>query len=181
MSFLSKLIKKKKEGGWETEEIDVSDDDQKEIENDDSSEKEVEESVVVEEEKEIKEKKESSSSGKQCVEKKSWMKKEGELVVDVYETENNIVIQTPIAGVKREDLEIVTEKDMITIKGKRERPEKDEIKGFYTNECFFGNFKREIILPEETDPSRIEASMEEGVLSISIPKIEREKRRKVNL
>ncbi len=113
---------------------------------------------------------------------KSWTnKKVGELAIDVYETEKNIIIQAPIAGVKKNDLEIVTEKDMIIIKGKRERPGKKEIKGFYSQECFYGDFRREVILPEETDPSRIEATMEEGVLMIEIPKIEREKRRKIDI
>ena len=112
---------------------------------------------------------------------KSWSKKSGELAVDVYETEKNIVIQAPIAGVKKNDLEIITEKDIIIIKGKRERPGKKEIKGFYSQECFYGDFRREVILPEETDPSRIEATMEEGVLLIEVPKIEREKRRKIDI
>ncbi len=113
--------------------------------------------------------------------KKSWTKKTGELAVDVYETEESIVIQSPVAGVKKNDLEIITEKDMIIVKGKRERTYKKEIKGFYTQECFYGDFRREIILPEETDPSRIEANMEEGVLTIEVPKIEREKRRRVDI
>jgi HSP20 family protein len=111
----------------------------------------------------------------------SWKKKNGELAVDVYETEDFIVIQAPIAGVKKEELEIITEKDVIIIKGERKRPEGREIKGFYTQECFFGEFRREVILPEETDPSRIDAKMKEGILIIEAPKIEREKRRKIDI
>jgi HSP20 family protein len=101
-----------------------------------------------------------------------WLKKEGELAVDVYETEKDLVIQAPIGGVKKEDLEIITEKDMVIIKGKRERPE-EEVKEFYTKECFYGNFRREVVLPEETDPSRLEADIKEGVLTVRAPKIER--------
>jgi HSP20 family protein len=112
---------------------------------------------------------------------KSWSKKCGELAVDVYSTEDNIVIQAPLSGVKKDDLEIVTENDVVIVKGKRERPQKKEIKDFYTKECFYGSFRREIILPEETDPSRIEANIEEGILTIEIPKIEREKRRKIDI
>lgn len=112
---------------------------------------------------------------------KTWINKEGELAVDVYDTSKHIVIQAPIGGAKRDDIEVTTEKDMVIIKGSRQRLEKEEINRFYTNECFFGNFKREIILPEETDPSRIEADMKEGVLTIKIPKIEREKKRKIEV
>lgn len=125
---------------------------------------------------------ESIEEGKNSsLEEKSWSKKCGELAVDVYSTEEHIVIQAPVSGVKKNDLEIVTENDVVIIKGKRERPQKEEIKEFYTKECFYGEFRREIILPEETDPSHIEANIEEGVLIIEIPKIEREKRRKVDI
>ncbi len=188
MPFLNRFIKKNKEEKWEVEEIDpINEEENGDREDDPEEDDEKDAKEDVEEETE-KEEDDASNKDKETPpslsldkKKKSWMKKEGELVIDVYETEENIVIQAPIAGVKKEDLEIVTEKDMIVIKGKRERPEGKEIKGFYTNECFFGNFRREIILPEETDPSRIEASMEEGILSVSVPKIEREKKRKVTL
>lgn len=112
---------------------------------------------------------------------KSWIKKDGELAVDIYETENDIVIMAPVGGISRDEIEIITEKDMVIIKGNRERKECDEIKNFYSKECFFGPFSREIILPEETDPSRIKANLESGILIIKAPKIEREKRRKINI
>jgi HSP20 family protein len=112
---------------------------------------------------------------------RSWIKKDGELAVDVYETENSIIIQAPLAGVKKEEIEVVTEKDMIIIKGKRERCEEKEIKGFYTQECFFGSFRREIILPEEVDLSHIDANIDEGILKIEVPKIEREKSKKIKI
>ncbi len=112
---------------------------------------------------------------------KSWLKKDGELAVDIYETKEDIVIMAPIGGTTRDEIEIITEKDMIIIKGNRERKEKAEIKNFYSKECFFGPFSREIILPEETDPSRIKANLENGVLVIRAPKIEREKRRKIDI
>ncbi len=127
----------------------------------------------------IEEKKDSPPE--KCAKEKSWSKKCGELAIDVYSTEDSIIIQAPISGVKKEDLEIVTENDIVIIKGKRERLQKKEIKEFYTKECFYGEFRRELILPEETDPSRIEANIDEGVLTIEIPKIEREKRRKIDV
>jgi HSP20 family protein len=112
---------------------------------------------------------------------KSWLSKQGELTVDVYQTEENIVIQTAIAGIKKEDIEIITEKDMVVIKGVRERPTEEEVKEFFIEECFWGPFSREIVLPEETDPSRIKATMKQGVLTVKVPRIEREKRRKIDL
>lgn len=111
----------------------------------------------------------------------SLKSKKGELAVDVYETDHHIIIQAPIAGVKKDDLDITTEKDVVIIKGSRQRPEKRNIVNFYTTECFYGDFKREVVIPAETDPSRIEAKMEDGVLIIEIPKIEKEKMRKVEV
>jgi HSP20 family protein len=115
-------------------------------------------------------------------EEKAWFKKEGELAVDIYETEKNIVIQAPVAGVKKEDIEVVTEKDTIVIKGHRECPKRDnEVKNFYTQECYFGDFRREVIMPEDFDPSQIKADINDSILTIEVPKIEREKKRKIEL
>jgi HSP20 family protein len=116
-------------------------------------------------------------------EEKAWFKKEGELAVDIYETEKNIVIQAPVAGVKKEDIEIITEKDTIIIKGKRDCPKREdnEVKNFYTQECYFGNFRREVIMPEDFDPSQIKADISDSILTIEVPKIEKEKKRKIEL
>ncbi len=156
------------EKDWETEEI---------KEEDKREEGEKVEEAAEEEEKEEKNK----EVDKQEASKKSWLSKEGELVVDVYQTDEDIVIQAPIAGISKEDIEIITEKDMITIRGKRNRPSGDEIHDFFIKECYWGSFCREVILPEETDPSRIKATMESSILTIRVPRIEREKRRKVEL
>ncbi len=125
--------------------------------------------------------KQSSNNDSSIKQEKSWFKKEGELAVDVFSVEGHIIIQAPIGGVKREDLEVITEKDTVIIKGKRNRSEENEVKNFYTQECFFGEFRREIILPEETDPSRIKADIKDGILVVKIPTIEREKRRKIEI
>ena len=103
---------------------------------------------------------------------------EGQLTIDVYQTENDLVIQSAIAGVKPESLDIVIERDMITIKGSREKP-LEENGDYFSQECFWGSFSREVILPAEVDPERVEASMRDGILTIRIPKILREKKRKI--
>ena len=116
---------------------------------------------------------------------------EGELAVDVYQTEEFLVIQSAIAGVKPENLDISIEEDRVLIKGIREKPDEDfdsssPVKGetpgernYFYQECYWGQFSKQIILPVETDPSRAQASMKEGILTIRIPKIERQKKRKI--
>lgn len=110
-----------------------------------------------------------------------WLETEGQLAVDVFQTEGELVIQSTIAGVRSDDLDIAIEGDKVTIRGRRERPTKDEKINYFYQECYWGPFIREIILPVEIDPSRAEAIFKEGVLIIRMPKVEREKKRKISV
>jgi len=100
------------------------------------------------------------------------------LAVDVYQTENELVIQSAIAGVKSEDLDISLEGDVITISGERKKPF-EEKEDYFSQECYWGKFSRQIILPVEVDPNRIEASLKDGILTIRAPKLLKEKKRKI--
>lgn len=112
---------------------------------------------------------------------KKWFEPEGELAVDVYQTDQDFVIQTTIAGIKPEDLNVCVENDVITMRGNRKRPEEKEEKSYFYQECYWGFFSRQIISPVEIDASRAQASLKEGILTIRIPKIEREKKRKIEV
>jgi len=114
-------------------------------------------------------------------EKKDWFEPEGQLALDVYQTDSEIVIQAPIAGVKKEDLDISIENDVVTIRGRRDKPEEVEEKSYFNQECYWGPFSRQIILPVEGDPSRTEATMKEGVLTLRIPRVDKEKKRKIEI
>jgi HSP20 family protein len=103
---------------------------------------------------------------------------EGQLAIDVYQTENDLVIQSAIAGVKPENLDISMERDIITIKGSREKLF-EENGDYFIQECFWGPFSREVILPSEVDPQRAVAEMKNNILTIRIPKILREKKRRI--
>lgn len=113
-------------------------------------------------------------------EKEKWFEGPvGQLTVDVYQTESDLVIQSAIAGVKAEDLDISIEEEILTIKGIRKKPFEKEEKNYFYQECYWGPFSREIILPVEVDPGRATAEMKEGILTIRIPKIDKEKKRKI--
>lgn len=114
-------------------------------------------------------------------EEEKWFEPEGELAVDVYQTSEELVIQSTIAGVKPEDLDVSIEGDVVIIKGNRERPAGDEERNYFYQECYWGAFSKEIILPVEADSSRATASMKDGILTVRIPKIAREKRRKITV
>lgn len=104
---------------------------------------------------------------------------EGELTLDVYETDDELVIQSPVAGVKPEELDISLEDDMLTIRGERPLPADEQRKNTILQECYWGPFSRRIVLPAEVDGTNVSASLERGVLTIRIPKLEARKKKKV--
>ena len=107
-----------------------------------------------------------------------WLDGEGQLTVDVYQTENDLVVQSAIAGIKVEELDVLIEDDLVTIKGNRPNP-LQESGDYFIEECYWGPFSRKIILPVEVDSTRADAAMKDGILTIRIPKIQREKKKKV--
>ena len=108
-------------------------------------------------------------------------KEEGQLTVDIYQTPNEIVIIAPIAGVEPEDIDISLSGDMITIKGEREiKPKESEVDYLY-QECFWGKFSRTIILPCEVQADKIKASLKKGILTIKLPKAEKNKVKKIKI
>lgn len=114
-------------------------------------------------------------------EKDDWFEPEGELAVDVYETGDDITVQATIAGVNPEDLDVSIENDVVTISGERQNTEKEEGKNYFYQECYWGAFSRQIVLPSEVDGSRAEASMKNGIFTLKIPKVERKKLRKIKV
>ncbi len=99
------------------------------------------------------------------------LKKEvGQLSVDIYHTDNEIIILAPIAGVGKNDIDISLTEDVLVIKGQRPKQEEIPEENYYTKECFWGNFSRAIVLPNEADTKNISANFENNVLEIRIPK-----------
>lgn len=98
---------------------------------------------------------------------------DGELTVDIYDRGDAIVIQSTVAGVKPEDLDVSITADTVTIRGKRQRSEEIDEKNYYYKELFWGAFSRTVILPEEIDDSASEASLKNGLLMIALPKKKR--------
>lgn len=108
-------------------------------------------------------------------------RKEGELAIDCYETFSDFVILAAIGGVKIEDLDISIENNILTIKGFRENPEKEENKKYFLKECYWGKFSRKIVLPENVDIARAQAFFQKGILKIRIPLIKRIKEKKLEI
>jgi len=106
---------------------------------------------------------------------------EGQLAVDVYLKDGELVIVSPISGVTMNDIEILVHGDMLIIRGKRLPPENPKITDYLYRECYWGPFSKTIILPRDVDVDNIKASLKDGILIIRIPKVRGESVKKIEL
>ncbi|OHB25735.1 MAG: hypothetical protein A2542_02045 [Parcubacteria group bacterium RIFOXYD2_FULL_52_8] len=110
----------------------------------------------------------SSSSGEDDV---------GQLAVDVYQTPNEIIVQAMAAGVKPETLEIEISREMVTITGTRQKYDEIAEDDYFFQELYWGSFSRTVLLPVEIEADEAEAIEKNGLLTIRLPKINKEKRK----
>ena len=106
---------------------------------------------------------------------------EGQLAVDVYQSNGDIIVKSTIAGVKPENLDITVNSDMVTIKGTRAQDDEVSEDNFYYKECYWGGFSRSVILPEEIKPDKAKAEIQNGVLTITMPKLKGKSTAKVQV
>ncbi len=106
---------------------------------------------------------------------------EGQLTIDVYQTENDIVIKSTIAGVKPEDLDVSINNDMVTVKGERKNEEVVEHGNYYYQECYWGSFSRSVLLPVDVIPEKADAALKNGILTIRLPKADTTKTKKIQV
>ncbi len=106
---------------------------------------------------------------------------EGELAIDMYQTPTEIVVKTMVSGVKPEDIDISITRDMITIKGKREESHDFSDDDFFHRELYWGSFSRTVVLPQEIEVEEVEATNKNGMLTIRLPKLDKNKQAKVKI
>jgi HSP20 family protein len=104
---------------------------------------------------------------------------EGALTIDVYQTDNDIVIVSTIAGVTSKDLDVSITNDMVTISGERKNLTKIKQENYFYQECYWGPFSRSVILPIDVDAEKSAAELKDGVLTITLPKSEKVKIKKI--
>ncbi|MBI5621251.1 Hsp20/alpha crystallin family protein [Candidatus Falkowbacteria bacterium] len=106
---------------------------------------------------------------------------EGQLAVDVFQTDKAIVVKTAIAGVEPKDIKISIHNEVLTIQGTRNREETVTDEDYYYRECYWGKFSRSVILPVEIKQDSIDAVFKNGVLTITLPKAKPEKMVKIKI
>ncbi|PIZ55757.1 molecular chaperone [bacterium (Candidatus Torokbacteria) CG_4_10_14_0_2_um_filter_35_8] len=115
-----------------------------------------------------------------------WMEQdsqteEGELTIDCYQQDDNVVIKSTVAGVKPDDIDISFADNVITIKGERTKDEEVKEEGYLYQECYWGRFSRSIKLPCDIDNSKIKASLRDGILTVQLPKAAKAKAKSIKV
>ncbi|OIO08441.1 hypothetical protein COX21_00055 [Candidatus Falkowbacteria bacterium CG23_combo_of_CG06-09_8_20_14_all_41_10] len=96
---------------------------------------------------------------------------EGQLLVDVFSTDKQIIVKAAMAGVKPENLNISLHNDLLTVKGKREEAKNSQDSEYIYRECYWGSFSRSLVLPYEVDSKKIQAFLENGVLTVVLDRV----------
>lgn len=99
-----------------------------------------------------------------------WHATDGELALDVSETDAHIIVEAPIAGVRPEDVSLAISGDMLTIRGSRRVPESNDNREYLYRECHWGSFSRSLILPCQIDVNASQALFQNGILTITLQK-----------
>jgi HSP20 family protein len=101
--------------------------------------------------------------------------------VDVYQDKDNVIVETPLAGVNPENVDISVENDVLTISGSTEDKKEVKREDYYRKEVRSGSFSRSIILPMAVKSDKAEAHSSKGMLKIIIPKADEVKPKKISV
>ena len=105
----------------------------------------------------------------------------GQLAVDVYETEEELVIKARTAGVDRNDLDVSISDGILTISGTLSSGDDTNIRNWHIQECYWGEFSRTLALPVAVKEDEVSAMLKDGVLTISFAKVKQEQAKKITI
>jgi len=101
--------------------------------------------------------------------------------VDVVDRANDVLVRAEVPGVEKKDIEVSVSGNMLTIRGETKKETKEEKGDYYRAEISRGAFSRTVALPAEVDDSKTKAAMKDGVLELTLPKVEKAKRRSIKI
>jgi HSP20 family protein len=115
----------------------------------------------------------------------SWEETEddfpGQLAVDVYETAETLVVKARTAGVNKEDLDVSISDGILTVSGTLSSGDDTDATNWHIQECYWGEFSRTVALPVPVKEDEAQASLKDGVLSITFPKVQQEQAKKIQV
>jgi HSP20 family protein len=101
--------------------------------------------------------------------------------VDVIDRETEIVVKAELTGVKKDDIDVSMTDNSVTIKGSTSHEEKEEKGNYYRSEISRGSFSRTVVLPSDVDADKARASFNDGILELTIPKVEKSHRKNITV
>ena len=105
----------------------------------------------------------------------------GQLAVDVYETTETLVVKARTAGVNKEDLDVSISDGILTVSGTLSSGDDTDAINWHIQECYWGEFSRTVALPVPVKEDEAQASLKDGVLSITFPKVQQEQAKKIQV
>jgi HSP20 family protein len=105
----------------------------------------------------------------------------GQLAVDVYETEEKLVVKARTAGVNKSDLDVSISDGILTISGTLSSGDDSVATHWHVQECYWGEFSRTLALPVQVKEDEVEAVLKDGVLTIGFTKVKQEQARKIQI
>jgi HSP20 family protein len=105
----------------------------------------------------------------------------GQLAVDVYETDEKLIVKARTAGVNKEDLDVSISDGILTISGTLSSGDDTDATNWHIQECYWGEFSRTLALPVAVKEDEVGAVLKDGVLSISFTKVKQEQAKKITI
>jgi HSP20 family protein len=105
----------------------------------------------------------------------------GQLAVDVYETEDKLIVKARTAGVNKDELDVSISDGILTVSGTLSSGDDIEATNWHIQECYWGEFSRTLALPVAVKEDEVEAVLKDGVLTISFSKVRQEQAKKIQV
>lgn len=105
----------------------------------------------------------------------------GQLAVDVYETKEKLIVKGRVAGVNKSELDVSISDNTLTVRGTLNAGNEDDVENYFLQECYWGEFSRSIVLPVPVKEDEIEATLKDGVLTISFSKLKQDTVKKIQV
>lgn len=122
------------------------------------------------------------TTGQPAGSSEDWLSEyEGQLTIDMFQTKDNVIIKSTIAGVRPEDIDVTIANDMVTIRGERKRDFEASSEDYFYQECYWGSFSRSVVLPVDVDIDNVGADLKDGILTVVLPKAAKAKAKKIRV
>lgn len=105
----------------------------------------------------------------------------GQLALDVYETADKLIVKARTAGVNKSDLDVSFSDGSLTVRGTLSAGTEEAVQNYFMQECYWGEFSRSVALPVPVKEDEIEASLKEGVLTITFTKVKQDTVKKIQV